>query len=266
MISTPFGVTAATDLVRLDAQNRGRGTFTVSNRSGHVLRGRAQVAPARAEEASWLSIDGDVEREFPVETTQQYSVRIAVAPGTPTSRHSFRFDMTAVDPALGVTEGPTVVYEVTTVVPLPERVKPGYIATLVGAVLGAAAGAVAGALPGAVIGVVTLMRNGTTSADTVSFVGGLGALVVSIVGVPAGAWLNLRGPRYEGARQTALILAVLYGVWALLLGGGLAAISKIPHVQLPGGIVLVVVLVIVLTPPIPARFVYLRLKAAGRIT
>lgn len=264
MISTPFGITAATNLVSLDAQNRGRAAFTVSNRSGQVVSGRAELVPTRAEEHAWLAIDGDAERRFPADTTQQYSVRIAVAPGTPTGRHSFRLDMTAVNPPIGVTEGPTVVYEVTTAVPIPKGVKPGYVATLVGAVLGAAAGALVGAIPGAIIAIVTLGQHSSTSADTISLVVGIGVLVVSIVGVFAGAWLNLRGLGYGGALQTGLILAGIYAAWALVLEGAFFAISKVPSANV-GGLGLPLALIIVLAPPVPARFIYLRLKAMGRL-
>ncbi|HKV88856.1 MAG TPA: hypothetical protein VJT78_12740 [Candidatus Dormibacteraeota bacterium] len=250
------------NLVRLDSKNQGRATFTVSNRTAALLRGRAQAIPAQAGEESWLTLEGAAERDFQVNITQQYTVKIQVAPGTPTGRHSFRLDMTAVAPALGGTQGQAVVFEVTTIVPIPRAVKKGYVATLVGATLGALVGGLVGAVPGAI---VALIQASTISVSSVVLIVGIGALVASIPAVGAGAWVNLRAQGYEGALQTGLILAGIFAAWALLLGVGYAVLLRLTSGQLNVGITLLVALAVVLVPPVPARVIYLWLKSAGRL-
>jgi hypothetical protein len=261
MISSPFAITTATNLVMLDAKNGGRATFTVSNRTRAAARGRAQLIPQRPEQAHWLRVDGNAERDFAPDGLQQFSVTVLVDPGTPTGRHSFRLDMYAVIPALGVTEGPSVAFEVTTVVPMPPKGKTGYVATMVGALLGALAGAALGAVPGAIFALAQLSR---ASVETVLTIVLVGVLVVSAPGVALGAWLNLRGKGFEGARETGLILAAVYFAWALVVGLAYAVVLKVSRSQVGGAIVLVA-LIAVLVPPVPARAIYLWLKSTGRI-
>jgi hypothetical protein len=261
MISSPFAITTATNLVLLDAKNRGRATFTVSNRTRAAARGRAQLVPQRPEQARWLRIDGDAERDFAPDGLQQFSVAVLVNPGTPTGRHNFRLDMYGVTPAAGVTEGPSVAFEVTTVVPVPREGRKGYVATLVGAMLGALAGGAVGAVPGAIFALAQISR---ASVETVLTIVLIGVLVMSAPGVALGAWLNLRAQGFEGARETGLILAGAYFGWAVVLGLIYAVALKVSHSQVGAAIVLVA-LIAVLVPPVPARAIYLWLKSAGRI-
>jgi hypothetical protein len=261
MISSPFAITAATNLVRLDARNSGRGAFTVSNRTLDLLRGRAQPVPERPEQASWLRLEGEAERDFGPNGTQQYSVSVHVDPETPTGRHTFRLDMYAIAPAAGVTEGPSVAFEITTVVPRGQLTRAGYLATLVGAMFGALVGGTLGAVPGAIF---ALSNISSAAIETVLAIVLVGVLVLSAPGVALGAWMNLRARSYEGGRETALILTGAYVVWALVAGLAYAGVLNVIHAKVGGEIVLVA-LVAVLVPPVPSRALYLRLRAAGRI-
>jgi hypothetical protein len=257
VISSPFAITTATNLVMLDTKNRGRATFTVSNRTRTAARGRAQLVPQKPEQAHWLRIDGNAERDFAPDGLQQYSVSVLVDPGTPTGRHNFRLDMNAVMPASGVIEGPSVAFEVTTLVPIPKKGKAGYVATLVGAMLGGLAGAALGAVPGAIFALASIS---SSTIETVLTIVLVGVLLVSAPAVALGAWLNLRGQGYEGARETGLILAAAYFGWALVVGLIYAVVLKVSHGQV-GGAIAFVALIAVLAPPVPARAIYLWLKA-----
>jgi hypothetical protein len=109
----PFTITTAADSVRLDSQGRGSTTFTVSNRSGQPRRGRARPVPSSPEQASWLSVDGEAERSFSPDGTQQYTVRVASPPGAPTGRYTFGLDVVSVEnPDEEWSQGPKVAFEV----------------------------------------------------------------------------------------------------------------------------------------------------------
>jgi hypothetical protein len=117
----PFSITAAADSIRLDSQGRGSTTFTVSNTSGQIRRGRARLVPSDPGHASWLSVDGDAERNFTADGTHQYTVRIAVPQGTPAGRQTFGFDVVSVEnPDEEWSQGPKVAFEV----PPPPAKKP----------------------------------------------------------------------------------------------------------------------------------------------
>lgn len=109
----PFSITTATDTVRLDAQGRGSTTYTVSNISRQLRRGRARLVPSAPGQASWLSVDGEAERNFTADGTHQYTVRVAVPPGVPPGRSTFGLDVISVEnPDEEWSQGPRVGFEV----------------------------------------------------------------------------------------------------------------------------------------------------------
>jgi len=131
----PFSITAASDSIRLDAQGRGATTFTVSNRSGQARRGRARLAPSDAGQASWLSVDGEAERSFSPDGTQQYTVRVAPPPGAPVGRYTFGLDVVSVEnPDEEWSQGPKVAFEVAASQPA-KKPFPWWIVVAAGAVL-----------------------------------------------------------------------------------------------------------------------------------
>ena len=137
-MANPFTITTAADAVRLDTQGRGSTTFTVSNRSGQSRRGRAQLVPSDPGQASWLSLDGEAERNFAADGTQQYTVRVAPAPGAPTGRYTFGLDVVSVEnPDEEWSQGPKVAFEVAPSQP-PKKPFPWWIVVAIAVLLVAA--------------------------------------------------------------------------------------------------------------------------------
>ncbi len=108
-----FSITAANNTLNLDAQGHGEAAFTVSNLSKRALRGRARVIPLSDAKAEWFTLDGAAERDFPIDGTQQFTVRVAVSPGTPPGKPSFRLDTAATEESDELfAEGPTIGFEI----------------------------------------------------------------------------------------------------------------------------------------------------------
>jgi hypothetical protein len=117
-MANPFSITAATDTIPLDAQGRGSITYTVSNVSGQPRRGRARLVPSDPTQASWLKVEGEVERSFTADGTHQYTVRVAVPPGTPAGRSMFGLDVVSVEnPDEEWSQGPRVGFAIAPSVP-----------------------------------------------------------------------------------------------------------------------------------------------------
>jgi len=132
----PFTITTAADSVRLDSQGRGSTTFTVSNRSGQPRRGRARPVPSSPEQASWLSVDGEAERSFSPDGTQQYTVRVASPPGAPTGRYTFGLDVVSVEnPDEEWSQGPKVSFEIPATPSPKKKPFPWWILAVVAALL-----------------------------------------------------------------------------------------------------------------------------------
>jgi hypothetical protein len=133
-MARPFNVTAAADSVRLDAQGRGATTYTVSNISGRARRGRARLVPGDPAQGSWLSVEGEAERDFTADGTQQYVVKIAVPPGTPAGKFTFGLDVVSVEnPDEEFTQGPKVAFEVAP--PAKKKPFPWWIIAVIAALL-----------------------------------------------------------------------------------------------------------------------------------
>ena len=115
-----FAITSASNSATLNAQRQGDATFTVSNTSGQAQRGRASVVAQQPASAGWLSVAGEVERDFAPGATQQYSVKINVPPNAPPGTYSFRLDMVGVEnPDEDFTEGGPVTFSVPAPVAAP---------------------------------------------------------------------------------------------------------------------------------------------------
>jgi hypothetical protein len=121
VMPSPFAITTATNAVSLDAQKRSEASFTVSNTSGGPIRGRAQLATEAPASADWLTLTEESEQDFSPDSTQQYTVKIAVPTDTPAGTYSFRLNMVGVEnPDELFTQGPSVTFQV----PEPELKKP----------------------------------------------------------------------------------------------------------------------------------------------
>src|SRR5215212_8123894 len=126
-----FAITAATTLVRLDAARKAEAAFAVTNTSGTPVRARASVVPTNPADATWLTPDGEAERQFAVNETHQFRVHIAPPATVAAGSHELRLDVVGVDdPDAAFTEGPSVSVEVPSTAP-PTQSFPWWIIPVV---------------------------------------------------------------------------------------------------------------------------------------
>src|SRR5882724_2642068 len=93
---SPFNITAVTPVVPLTSDREGKASYTVSNVSGAPIRGRANLTPVDQTRMDWLKLDGDIERDFSVNGTQQYTVEIKVPVTAVAGDYTFHLDMVGV--------------------------------------------------------------------------------------------------------------------------------------------------------------------------
>ena len=132
-----FAITAARETVTLDSQGRAEVSFTASNTGPKSMTGRAKLVPIGSTKEAWLSLDGEYERNFAKGEAQQFTVKVAAPPGTPTGKYSFRLDIISVEnPDDEFTEGPSVSFEVKKVAPAaPPRKFPWWIVAVAAVLL-----------------------------------------------------------------------------------------------------------------------------------
>lgn len=108
-----FTITAATESIELAEGGGGEITFTAANSSGRPQRAMARLMPLGSTKGEWLSLGGEVERDFPTDGVHQFVANVAPPAGTPAGRYTFRLDVVSVrNPDVDFTEGPTVAFEV----------------------------------------------------------------------------------------------------------------------------------------------------------
>jgi beta-lactam-binding protein with PASTA domain len=125
-----FAITAARETVTLDSQGRAEVSFTASNTGPKSMAGRAKLVPLGSTQETWLSLEGEQERNFAKDEAHQFTVKIAAPPGPPPGKYSFRLDIISVEnPDDEFTEGPSVSFEVKKVAPAapPPRKFPWWI-------------------------------------------------------------------------------------------------------------------------------------------
>ena len=260
-MSSALAITATNNSVPLDAQRHGETSFTVYNASGHAMRVRTIITPTPPAQASWFTIAGESERDFPVNGAQQFTVNVAVLSDVATGTYSFRLDAIDVNhPDDDAVLGPAVALEVTTTPVAIPTMKKGYVATLIGGAVGALAGLAIGFLLGAIMG--GLIEG--ASQDAASIVRTVLTWVVALLGAVVGAGLNLRSGNYAHFAETALILGGAGPVWAGLLIGILLLVGA-PGILSEGGTPAVLVLcvpglLILAVPPLAARAITLLWK------
>lgn len=111
-MARPFVITTPNAKVTLDKQGKGKVSFTVSNETGKPLKAQIKAKPLNAAKEAWLTVTGEVEREFLAEGSQQITVEIAVPEGTTAGKFDFRIDVASVyNPEDEYAEGPTVAFE-----------------------------------------------------------------------------------------------------------------------------------------------------------
>lgn len=117
-----FTITSAATSARLDANRKAQVSFTVTNTISQPLKGRVRVVPDDPTRAAWFGIDGEPERPFAANGTQQYTVKVAVPPAAPAGKYTFRLKVVGVanpDELFG--EGAPIGFEV----PKAEKKKDG---------------------------------------------------------------------------------------------------------------------------------------------
>jgi hypothetical protein len=141
-----FDITAVTDSIRLGPTGQGEVAFTVSNALRAPVRARASVVPGPGAKAEWFTIQGDAERDFAPDSTQQLTVQVRVPPGTPSGRLTFHvLVVDVVNPDERYADGPSTAFEVLAAPP-PKKPFPWiWVALAAGVVL----------LIGTVIGIVS---------------------------------------------------------------------------------------------------------------
>ena len=85
-----FAITAARETVILDNQGRAEVSFTASNTAPKSIAGQAKLVAIGSTKEAWLTLDGEPERKFAKGESHQFTVRIAVPPGTPTGNQVMR--------------------------------------------------------------------------------------------------------------------------------------------------------------------------------
>lgn len=256
-----FDITAAANNVGLDSASRkGDTSITVSNASGHELKGRALIAADNPKVVDWVTISGDAERTFPVNGTQQYAVQIKVPLDAPEGNYAFRLNMVGVDnPDEDFAEGPSVAFTVTTkpVITPVITVKRGYITTLVGMVIGGLIGAIIGALPAGIFFLVNRNKNGDLGEAIGLILGfillliagsGLGFWIGSVIG----SWQALARRGFLDGGKTALVIAIILPVF-LFVGGFFinASANSAAFVRFLATIMAILIGIII--PPLLAR-------------
>ncbi len=110
-----FSISVASNSVRLDNRRQGAANFTVFNASGRSITGQASTVtvPQGQSHSTWLKIEGDIERSFPIAGTSVFDVTIQAPVGVPAGTYTFRLNMVEVqNPDETFAEGPTVSIEV----------------------------------------------------------------------------------------------------------------------------------------------------------
>ncbi|HEY5814530.1 MAG TPA: PASTA domain-containing protein, partial [Terrimicrobiaceae bacterium] len=138
MANRIFAITAAHELVTLDDQGRSQVSFTASNTGPKSIPGRAKLVSLGSTKEAWLTLEGEAERNFAKGESHQFTARIAVPPGTPMGKYSFRLNIISVEnPDDEFTEGPSVSFEVKELAPAapPKRKFPWWIVAVAGVLL-----------------------------------------------------------------------------------------------------------------------------------
>ncbi len=276
-MATAFDITTATNTVLLGADRTGTAVFTVTNQTGHAVRARASLVPVAPTEAGWLTLAGLTERDYPIGGTEQLSVSVAVPVEATAGRYPFRLDVVSVLlPDEDWAQGPVVAFEIAaTPEPIPEPKPPpaeprGYVETLGGALLG-------GIALFLLLGGIGLGIGLAASGNAVDLGGAIGAIIGALllavflgfiglwIGATAGAGLTLRIRGFLDPWRTALPLALLFPIWAIVAFAIVFSISD--AVDASGGVVGFIVLLIAaflaITPPALGGRAWARWRKTG---
>ena len=278
-MAAPFVITSPTNSVLLGPDRTGQAAFTVSNQTGKAIRVRATPTALDPTQAAWLSVVGPAERDYPIGGTEQITIAVLVPTDAAAGTYPFRLDVASViNPDDDWANGPVVAFDVPELPvepppPTPPE-PPGYLETVLGALGG---GLPLGAI-GAGLGLLVLLSaiedTGDIFADiaaaiAVAIVAFLLAFALGMIGmwigasVGAGLVLRIRG--FRDPWRTAVPVAVLVPVWAvvvftIILGVVSAIASDSPAVTILG--ILLAALISIAMPALAGR-AYARWRMTG---
>lgn|GEM_PF-3614484 len=118
---SPFDITTATNTVNLDNKREGVAVFTARNATRRRLHATARVSTMPPEGAQWLTIlppeGGDPatanQRDFPIESTQQVQVKIAVPESAAPATYTMKLTLAdEVNPDENFSTSPDVLFTV----------------------------------------------------------------------------------------------------------------------------------------------------------
>ena len=69
-----FAITTASEDIKADAGGKAKAVYTVTNTSSKPIRGIARVRPLGNTQQDWLAVEGENERDFSANGTQQFTV------------------------------------------------------------------------------------------------------------------------------------------------------------------------------------------------
>lgn len=125
---SPFDITTATNTVTLDNKREGVAVFTVRNATRRRLRATARVTTMPPEGGQWLTIvpaEGSDpaapnQRDFPIDSTQQLQVKIAVPESAAPASYTMKLTLAdEVNPDENFSTSPDVLFSVREI-PKPE--------------------------------------------------------------------------------------------------------------------------------------------------
>jgi hypothetical protein len=126
---SPFDITVVANTVTLDNKREGIAAFTVKNNTRRRIRSTARLTVQPASGEKWVAIlppesaattDTATVRDFPIDSTQQYQIKIAAPPEAPPASYTLKLTLAdEVNPDENFTESPEVLFTVREI-PKPE--------------------------------------------------------------------------------------------------------------------------------------------------
>lgn len=104
-----FAITAVKSQIELKKGKKSSVSYTVTNSTGNQLTARARISPLEGADESWFTIEGESERNFAENDTQQYSVSVNIPAEIKSGSYKFKLDVFSVEnPDEIFSEGPVI--------------------------------------------------------------------------------------------------------------------------------------------------------------
>ena len=104
-----FAITTVKSQIELKKGKKSSVSYTVTNSTGNQLTARARISPLEDADESWFTIEGESEREFAENDTQQYSVSVTIPAEIKSGSYKFKLDVFSVEnPDEIFSEGPVI--------------------------------------------------------------------------------------------------------------------------------------------------------------